>query len=121
MKIHILYKLFILLTVCCFSATAQITFPHKGSLIIIGGGEIPDTIYNLFAQKIGGKDQLIAYIPTATDDEPWIQAGEHLKKFTSRGFTNLKTLHTRDRQKAENPAFYEVIKRAKGIFIGGGD
>jgi cyanophycinase len=96
-------------------------YTHKGSLIIIGGGDTPDTIYNLFAQKIGGKDQLIVYIPTATDDDPWIQAGEHLKKFTSRGFTNLKTLHTRDRQKAEDPAFYEVIKRAKGIFIGGGD
>ncbi len=96
-------------------------YKHKGSLIIIGGGDTPDTIYNLFAQKIGGKDMLIVYIPTATDDEPWIQAGEHLKKFTSRGFTNLKTLHTRDRKKADEPEFSNVIKSAKGIFIGGGD
>jgi cyanophycinase len=96
-------------------------FNHKGSLIIIGGGDIPDTVYNLFAQKIGGKDKLIVYIPTATGDEPWIQAGEHLKKFISRGFTNLKTLHTRDRNKANEPAFSDMMKNAKGIFIGGGD
>jgi len=100
---------------------AQASFPYKGSLIIIGGGAIPDTIYNLFAQKLGGKDQLIVYIPTATQDEAWIQEGGHLKKFTSRGFTNLKTVHTRDKQRANEEAFPKLIDRAKGIFLGGGD
>jgi cyanophycinase len=99
----------------------QEVFPFKGKLIIIGGGDILDTMYNLFAKEIGGKDQPIVYIPTATDDEPWIQAGEHLVKFTSRGFTNLTTVHTRDKQKANDPVFIDRIRKAKGVFIGGGD
>ena len=99
----------------------QEIFPYKGKLIIIGGGDILDTMYNLFAKEIGGKDQPIVYIPTATDDEPWIQAGEHLIKFTSRGFTNLTTVHTRDKQKANDPIFIDRIRKAKGVFIGGGD
>jgi hypothetical protein len=45
----------------------QEVFPFKGKLIIIGGGDILDTMYNLFAKEIGGKDQPIVYIPTATD------------------------------------------------------
>lgn len=106
---------------CYISAEAQANFPHKGSLIIIGGGDIPDTIYNLFASKIGGKDQSIVYIPTAVDDEPWIQAGEHLKKFTSRGFTQVKTVHTRSKEQANTSEFPALIDKAKGIFIGGGD
>jgi cyanophycinase len=99
----------------------QEIFPYKGKLIIIGGGDILDTMYNLFAKEIGGKDQPIVYIPTATDDEPWIQAGQHLVKFTSRGFTNLTTVHTRDKQKANDPVFIDRIRKAKGVFIGGGD
>jgi len=103
------------------SIAQQEVFPFKGKLIIIGGGDILDTMYNLFAKEIGGKDQPIVYIPTATDDEPWIQAGGHLVKFTSRGFTNLTTVHTRDKQKANDPVFIDRIRKAKGVFIGGGD
>ena len=103
------------------SIAQQEVFPFKGKLIVVGGGDILDTMYNLFAKEIGGKDQPIVYIPTATDDEPWIQAGEHLVKFTSRGFTNLTTVHTRDKQKANDPVFIDRIRKAKGVFIGGGD
>jgi len=102
-------------------ATAAQEYNHKGSLIIIGGGEIPDTIFNIFARKIGGKDQPIVYIPTATEDESWIQAGEHLKKFIIRGFNNLKTVHTRSNEKANEKDLPALIDYAKGIFIGGGD
>jgi len=117
-------RLFFFLLVLLFSQATfaqQEIFPYKGKLIIIGGGDILDTIYNLFAKEIGGKDQPIVYIPTATDDEPWIQAGQHLVKFTSRGFTNLTTVHTRDKQKANDPIFIDRIRKAKGVFIGGGD
>jgi cyanophycinase len=117
-------RLFFFLLVLLFSQATfaqQEIFPYKGKLIIIGGGDILDTMYNLFAKEIGGKDQPIVYIPTATDDEPWIQAGQHLVKFTSRGFTNLTTVHTRDKQKANDPIFIDRIRKAKGVFIGGGD
>ncbi|MEY3541564.1 MAG: hypothetical protein RLZZ204_376 [Bacteroidota bacterium] len=121
---QILKRLFSVLLVLLFSQATfaqQEVFPYKGKLIIIGGGDILDTMYNLFAKEIGGKDQPIVYIPTATDDEPWIQAGQHLVKFTSRGFTNLTTVHTRDKQKANDPIFIDRIRKAKGVFIGGGD
>jgi cyanophycinase len=117
-------RLFFFLLVLLFSQATfaqQEIFPYKGKLIIIGGGDILDTMYNLFAKEIGGKDQPIVYIPTATDDEPWIQEGQHLVKFTSRGFTNLTTVHTRDKQKANDPVFIDRIRKTKGVFIGGGD
>lgn len=115
-------KLFILFfTITSHFINAQPYYPHKGSLIIIGGGEITNEMYDLFAQKIGGKDQRIVYIPTASDDEAWIQEGKHLEKFTTRGFTNLKTVHTRDRIKANESIFPEMINNANGVFLGGGD
>lgn len=102
------------------SADAQFKY-QPGCLIIIGGGSIPDTVYTIFERKIGGKDQPIVYIPTATRDEPWIEQGKHLLKFSDRGFTNLQTVHTRKREETGNPAMLDLIKNAKGVFLGGGD
>jgi len=96
-------------------------FNYKGKLIIIGGGSIPDSLFEFFAAHCGGKDQPIVYIPTATTDKEFIQKGEHLIKFSSRGFTNLSTIHTRDKVKADATENIALMRKAKGIFFGGGD
>ena len=96
-------------------------FNYKGKLIIIGGGTMPDSLFEFFAAHCGGKDQPVVYIPTATSDEKYIQEGGHLVKFTSRGFTNLSTIHTRDKAKADAPENIALMRKAKGIFFGGGD
>ena len=96
-------------------------FNSKGKLIIIGGGTIPDSLFTFFANYIGGKDQPIVYIPTATDDEEFIRNKEHLVKFTSRGFTNLYTIHTRNKKEADDPKNIALMRNAKGLFFGGGD
>jgi cyanophycinase len=96
-------------------------FNYKGKLIIVGGGSMPDSLFEFFAAHCGGKNEPIVYIPTATKDEKYIQEGGHLVKFTSRGFTNLSTIHTRDKAKADAPEFIALMRKAKGIFFGGGD
>ena len=118
-------KLLSVLLAALFSFTTQAQdngiFLPKGKLIIIGGGDIPDTLFNLFATSIGGKDQPIVVIPTATSDEPYIREGGHLQKFSSRGFTNLHTIHTRDKKMADDPVLIELMQKAKGLYFGGGD
>ncbi len=74
------------------AVTTNPFFNSKGKLIIIGGGTIPDSLFTFFANYCGGKDQPIVYIPTATEDEEFIQKGEHLLKFSTRGFTHLSTI-----------------------------
>jgi cyanophycinase len=119
MKIYILpFVVFLFLSLPGLTQTDQ---NSSGKLIIIGGGEIPDTIYAIFAAACGGKDQSIVVIPTATGDEEWIKSGGHLKKFTERGFTNLTTIHTRDKVKADDPELIKAMNAANGIFFGGGD
>lgn len=119
-------KLFSILMATALSLTLQAqedvsTFLPKGKLIIIGGGDIPDTLFNLFAASIGGKDQPVIVIPTATTDEAYIREGGHLKKFSTRGFSNLHTIHTRDKKKADDPALIALMRKAKGLYFGGGD
>jgi cyanophycinase len=112
---------FVILLFFSCNGFAQTHINSNGKLIIIGGGEIPDTIYTLFAAACGGKDQSIVVIPTATGDEEWIKSGGHLKKFSDRGFTKLTTIHTRERVKADDPEFIKAVNNAQGIFFGGGD
>ena len=74
-------KKLLLITVTIFlfvtNVKAQSTnnpyFNYKGKLIIIGGGNIPDSLFEFFAAHCGGKDQPVVYIPTATSDEKYIQ------------------------------------------------
>jgi len=101
--------------------TSNPYFNYKGKLIIIGGGSIPDSLFSFFANYMGGKDQPIVYIPTATTDEEYIQKGEHLIKFTSQGYTNLSTIHTRDKKEADDPKNIALLRNAKGLYFGGGD
>ena len=127
-KVCFMKKIFALtITVFLFilNANAQTTsnpyFNYKGKLIIIGGGSIPDSLFSFFANYMGGKDQPIVYIPTATTDEEYIQKGEHLIKFSSRGFTNLSTIHTRNKKEADDPKNIALLRNAKGLYFGGGD
>ena len=96
-------------------------YNKKGKLIIIGGGAMPDSLFSFFANYCGGKDQPVVYIPTATTDEAYIQNGEHLLKFTSRGFNNLSTIHTRNKKEADDPKNIALLRNAKGLYFGGGD
>ena len=97
-------------------------YNYNGKLIIIGGGDITDEIFNVFSELIGGKDQNVVVIPTATEDELYIQVGGHLEKFKQRNFTNLSTIHTRNKKEAHsNKRFIEIIRNCKGLFFGGGD
>ena len=70
-----------MLFLAVFHVNAQSTknpyFNYKGKLIIIGGGSIPDSLFEFFAAHCGGKDQPVVYIPTATSDEKYIQEGGH--------------------------------------------
>jgi cyanophycinase len=112
---------FIVYLFLCLPGLAQTDQLSNGKLIIIGGGDIPDTIYSIFAAACGGRDQPIVVIPTATGDEEWIGSGGHLKKFSDRGFTRLTAIHTRDKAKADDPEFIKAVNSARGIFFGGGD
>ena len=126
-------KLFIVVLVFAFAQIDSSSFAQrptslkkrvpeiaKGKLIIVGGGSMPDTMYQLFANSIGGKDQSVVVIPTATNDSA-INAGAHLTRFKKEGFTNLTTVHARTKEAADAPAFIQAINNAKGIYFSGGD
>lgn len=91
----------------------------NGSLLIVGGGGAGPEIWKKFIELAGGPDARFVVVPTASEERVPIFPGEIaiLKKF---GVKNVEVLHTRDRKRANEPEFSEVLEKADAVWFGGG-
>jgi cyanophycinase len=92
-----------------------------GSLVISGGGRLPDEVRDRFLELAGGSDARIVLIPTARslaydDADP----EQDLEPWTSQGVASVRLLHTRSRATANDPTFASSLVDATGVWIGGG-
>jgi cyanophycinase len=92
----------------------------KGALMIVGGGGETPEMVNRFFELAGGKDALIVVVPTASEQEVVPDDPGDAKYLRRWGATNVKVLHTRDRKKADDPEFSNVLTEVKGVWFGGG-
>lgn len=125
-------KLFILavLSLFLFSCKQQVrvtdtpdlsgtTGPEKGSLLIVGGAMSDTLIIDRFIELAGGPDQPLLVIPTASGAEKF--DNERVIKFlVERGARDVSVLHTYKPEEADTEAFVAPLKRAKGVWFGGG-
>ena len=95
---------------------------ERGSLVIVGGGGIPDAVRDRFMALAGGKAARLVIIPTASsaadkkeDEEGYL---EPWKKYAPAKMT---LVHTRSREKANDEAFVSPIALATAVWFGGGD
>jgi cyanophycinase len=99
--------------------------PPRGSLVIVGGGQLGPEIINQFVALAGGKDAEVVVIPTAAENDadgndpvdPKRTAQTFTRVF---GFKNVSVLHTRDRAEADSDAFVAPLKKAKAVWFDGG-
>jgi cyanophycinase len=108
-------------------ARAQSPFPLRepptpevagGSLVIVGGGGMPEDVTRRFIELAGGPDAPIVVLPTAVPDPipPAAEAG-FLKRAGAR---NVAVVRARKLADVEDPKNLEVLKKAKAIWFGGG-
>ena len=101
--------------------------PAKGTLLIIGGGNLNGSgIYEQFIELAGGKDKKSVIVPTAggnnnADGSLHIyKEDEVLKPFRELGLTNAVMLHTHDPKVANTEEFAKTLRDANAVwFIGG--
>lgn len=90
-----------------------------GALVLVGGGNLPDSIRGRFLELAGGKDARIVIIPSASA-MPEAPARSFAFWKTSK-VKSVRMLHTTRRQDADDPRFYGVLREATGVWISGGD
>ena len=123
------FLLFIVLTIS-FTTYSQenetntiTTGPVLGKLLIIGGNASDSIFLERFADLAGGKNANIVIIPTARNDADLAKdtAFKNLSnRFAKAGFSNISILHTRNKQKANNPNFTKPLASASGVWFQGG-
>lgn len=100
------------------SAFAAPIGPSRGSLVIVGGGQLTPQIIQRFIELGGGKDAAMVFVPTAEDGEPRMTAAN---TFLARnGVKNVTIVHTRDRKVADSEEFVAPLKAARAVWFEGG-
>lgn len=89
--------------------------------MLVGGGKIPPEVIARFVELAGGAKARIVLLPTASEsaDDPKEHASLQELWRTQRN-AEVVVLHTRDRERANDPAFCEPLRTATGVWIGGG-
>jgi cyanophycinase len=120
------YIIFILITNLlhlCGQNTSNQKFssgPAKGTLIIIGGGEISESLNRKIMEVSGGLQIPIVVIPTADGRENYDENFGEAGLLRKMGATNVTVLHTSDRNIANTEAFVKPLLNARLVWFSGG-
>lgn len=93
---------------------------EKGTLIIIGGGAMPRAVTKRFIQIAGGDQASIVVLPTAVPDSMVEDSGSIANAFRKLGAKEVTVLSERTLSKVDGDEYLQVLKRATGIWFGGG-
>ncbi len=92
-----------------------------GSLVIVGGGNMPQEVIDLFREKAGGENAKLVVIPTAKEDADDPNFIHSLKlAWQMRNMPAPVVLHTRQRDQANDPDFVKPLLEATAVWIDGG-
>jgi cyanophycinase len=89
----------------------------SGTLVIVGGGGMPDGLARKFVELAGGEDAHIVVFPTSNPDPIPPNQDRFLK---NAGAKNVHVLTAREQAEVESPEFLDTLKKATGIWFGGG-
>ena len=93
---------------------------EKGTLIIIGGGPMPRSVTKRFIQIAGGDQSSIVVLPTAVPDSMVKDSGAIANAFRKFGAKEVTVLSGRTFSEVDGDKYIKVLKRATGIWFGGG-
>jgi cyanophycinase len=101
--------------------------PAKGTLLIVGGGNLEGTgIQEKFIELAGGPDKKFVIVPTAGGNrsrEGGVVAyteEEVVRPWVRRGLKNVRMLHTHDPKVADTEAFVKDLREADAVWFNGG-
>lgn len=92
----------------------------RGSLVISGGGKLPQVARERFLKLAGGKDAKLVVIPTARDDADLANADVGLKSWQEEDPSSAVLVHTRSRKDADTEAVFGPLQEATGVWFDGG-
>jgi cyanophycinase len=123
-KVNYLLQLALLSGFCHLSSQnvdlMQTLGPEKGNLVIMGGGQNVEEINQVFIELAGGFDAHIVVVPTAAGAHHYSDLEGWVSVFKKAGAKKVSMLHTYDREVADSDEFVSLLRKADGVWFGGG-
>ena len=94
--------------------------PDRGSLVVVGGGELGPEIKQSFLSLAGGADAPLVVIPTAGEEQNYGDDCRDAAMWREAGFRDVKVVHTRDHGVADRESFAAPLARARAVWFSGG-
>jgi cyanophycinase len=92
-----------------------------GTVMVVGGGKLPDGVRDRFLELAGGKRARLVVIPTAGGQVDSGEVPPSYLLWRAQDVESVELLHTRDRRRANDPSFVKPLESATGVWIAGGD
>ncbi|KAI0516931.1 hypothetical protein F5B22DRAFT_605577 [Xylaria bambusicola] len=100
------------------SAKDPVVGPVNGSLVVVGGGSLSDSIYQEVINRAKGGPIIV--IPTADEQPTYDQNAAGAATFRRLGASSVTVLHTYDPKVADTDAFVAPLRNASAVWFGGG-
>ena len=103
-------------------AAAYASGPQPGgTLIICGGGRLPDEVRERFSERAGGAEARLVIIPAHHVEPGSDSARQYLQAWASQQVASVELFSTERRKIADEPKFAARLKKATGVWLAGGD
>jgi cyanophycinase len=102
-------------------AEPKTPFVENGTLVIVGGGGLPEGLMSQFVELAGGVEKAkLVYVPCSERDQ-LTGRQRTVETWKGMGVKHATFIHTKDRNKANSDEeFLAPLKDATGIWFGGG-
>jgi cyanophycinase len=94
------------------------TVRSGGTLLIIGGGQLPELIRHRFIELAGGRNARIVVIPAEATDE--VARSQYRAAWSAYEVESIDVLHVDSRTAADQPEMSRMLETATGVWLGGG-
>ena len=91
-----------------------------GSLVICGGGSLPQVVLERFVELAGGDRGRLVVIPTASSRVGDSDQAEMVSRWSELGIGHVSILHADNRTAADSATFTEPLGQATAVWFGGG-
>jgi cyanophycinase len=91
-----------------------------GSLVICGGGRLPDEVYDEFIRLAGGKNARLVIVPSAYPFSSMAAVRSRYSGWRTYGTASLDYLDAKTRAEADSEAFLAPLRKATAIWLAGG-
>ena len=91
-----------------------------GSLVLAGGGSLPDPILGKFIELAGGDQARVVVISTASARADELRAEDLRSRWEKWKIASFTVFHARTKEQANDPQFLKPLREATGIWFMGG-